>query len=149
MARPGEDVEPEDEEAFHWAGDEVGGREGARLPSAAPDVGDAPAQATSDVSAPPAHPGTTVVTILFGLLYLALTVGWIIGTGYTTAGSAQLLPQLLWQFGEFTAIMSGPLWFAGALVLTRSGRLATRVGWLALGLGVLLPWPVFPLLAVS
>ncbi|MCU1415993.1 MAG: uncharacterized protein JWP32_167, partial [Schumannella sp.] len=80
---------------------------------------------------------------------LAITVGWILGTGYTTAGSVQLLPQLLWQFGEFTAIVAGPLWFAGTVLMTRGGRLLTRAGWLALGLGVLLPWPVLPLLAVS
>lgn len=88
------------------------------------------------------------VTILFALLYLVLTVGWILGTGYTSAGTAQLLPQILWQFGEFTAIIAAPLWF-GTTVLLTPWRLGVRVGFLLLGLGVLLPWPVLPLLAVS
>ncbi|HEV7741618.1 MAG TPA: hypothetical protein VGO65_04305 [Pseudolysinimonas sp.] len=148
MAHP-EDLE--DEDAFHWAGDEVGGREGARLPSQ--QIQDDGAGPGEDVASPVpiarSHPATTIVTALFAVLYLAITVGWILGTGYTTAGSVQLLPQLLWQFGEFTAIVAGPLWFAGTVLMTRGGRLLTRAGWLALGLGVLLPWPVLPLLVVS
>ena len=90
----------------------------------------------------------TLITLLFGLLYLALTVGWILGTGYTSAGTTQLLPQLLWQFGEFTAIIAAPMWF-GTTVLLTPWRLGVRAGALALGLGVLLPWPVLPLLVVG
>lgn len=140
----------EDEDAFHWAGDEVGGREGARLPSQ--QMQDAAAGASGDVASetpgPRSRPLSTLLTLLFGAAYLVLTVGWIIGSGYTSAGTTQLLPQLLWQFGEFTAIIAAPLWFGTVLLLTR-GRLAARVGWLALGLAVLLPWPVLPLLVVS
>ena len=151
MARALDGHGDDDEEAFHWAGDEVGGREGARLPSE--QVQDAAAGSDGDVAsehpASSSGPAQTLLTALFAIAYLALTVGWIIGTGYATAGSTQLLPQVLWQFGEFTAIVAAPLWFAGTVLLTRGGRLLTRVGWLALGLGVLLPWPVLPLLAVS
>jgi hypothetical protein len=140
-------VDP-DEEAFHWAGDDVGGREGSHLPAATvPDAaaGDQPGLAPA---APPTRPGATAITVLFGLLYLALTVGWILGTQYTSAGTGELLPQVLWQFGEFTAIIAGPIWF-GTTVLLTPARLSVRVGALALGLGVLLPWPVVPLLVVG
>jgi hypothetical protein len=140
----------DDEEAFHWAGDEVGGREGPRLPSQTVDAAaDSPADDASGGPGPRSRPLWTLVTLLFGLVYLAVTIGWILGTQYTTAGSAQLLPQVLWQFGEFTAIIAAPLWFGTTLLLTRDGRLPVRVGWLALGLGLLLPWPVLPLLVVS
>jgi hypothetical protein len=90
----------------------------------------------------------TPLTVMFAVLYLAITVGWILGTGFTSAGSGELLPQLLWQFGEFTAIIAAPLWF-GVTVLLTPDRLGARVGWLALGALVLLPWPVLPLLVTG
>ena len=83
----------------------------------------------------------------YASLYLALTVGWILGTQYTSAGTAAFWPQLLWQFGEFTAIVAAPLWFGSTVLLTAG--VGVRAGWLALGLGVLLPWPVLPLLVVG
>lgn len=138
----------DDEEAFHWAGDEVGGREGPRLPGApAPDPDEEAADQPVPAGPPPRR-GTAAITGIFALLYLALTVGWIIGTGYTSAGVADLLPQVLWQFGEFTAIIAAPIWFGTTLLLTPE-RLGVRAGFLALGLGLLLPWPVLPLLVVG
>jgi hypothetical protein len=139
----------EDEEAFHWAGDDVGGREGARLPSEQVQDAAAGIPTAEPVETPRSAPLQSALTFLFGAGYLALTVGWILGTQYTSAGTTQLLPQVLWQFGEFTAIIAAPLWFGAVVLLTRGGRLAHRIGWLALGLGALLPWPVLPLLVVS
>ena len=143
--------ELDDEEAFHWAGDEVGGREGARLPSE--KTRDAVAGSGADVaSAEPglqSGPATKAVTALFGIVFLALTVGWILSVQYTGSGSTDLPTEVLWQFGEFTAIVAAPLWFGATLTLTRGGRLATRLGWLALGAGLLIPWPLLPLLAAS
>jgi hypothetical protein len=143
-------VRDDDEEAFHWAGDEVGGREGARLP-----IDDQDATAGSDADVAPAGPALrsqglgTALTLLFGLGYLALTVGWILGTGFTSSGSTSVLVDILWQFGEFTAIVAAPLWFGATLLLTRGSRMLVRAGWLLLGLGVLLPWPLLPLLVTS
>jgi hypothetical protein len=138
----------EDEDAFHWAGDEVSGREGARLPGPqTPDAAAAPADDAPSV-VPPRSPGTAAVTALSAVLYLALTVGWILATGYTSAGVTDVFPQVLWQFGEFTAIIAAPIWFGTTLLLT-AGRLGVRAGFLALGLGVLLPWPLLPVLAVN
>jgi hypothetical protein len=141
--------EPDDDEAaLHWAGDEVTGREGARLPrEAAADAVDAPDEQAGPAG-PPAHPGARALTGLFALLYLALTVGWILATGYTAAGSADLATQIAWQFGEFTAIVAAPLWF-GSTVLLTAGEPAQRFGWLALGLGLLLPWPLLPLIVTG
>lgn len=148
MARP-DDLE--DEEAFHWAGDEVGGREGARLPGE--QVQDAVADSDDDVASEDAgsrsRPVRTLLTFLFAIGYLALTVGWILGVGYTSSGAAELLPEILWQFAEFTAIVAAPLWFGTTVLLTRESRTLVRIGWLALGLGLLLPWPVLPLLVLS
>jgi hypothetical protein len=142
------DDDLDDEAALRWAGDEVTGREGARLPrETGPDAAETPAGDPAPAGPAP-RPGMAPLTGLFALLYLALTVGWILGTGYTSAGSGDLLTQVLWQFGEFTAIVAAPLWF-GSTVLLTPGKLGQRIGWLALGLGVLLPWPVLPLIVTG
>lgn len=141
----------DDEEAFHWAGDEVGGREGARLPDK--KVQDVVAGSRADVAAADPAPRSgfagQLLTVLFGVVYLALTVGWILAVQTTGSGSTALLGEVLWQFGEFTAIVAAPLWFGATLTLTRGGRLVTRAGWLALGAGLLVPWPLLPLLAAA
>ena len=141
----------EDEEAFHWAGDEATGREGARLPGTkTPDaMAGSPADVAPAAPGPRSGPARSALTAVFGIVYLALTVGWILGVQYTGSGSTQLLTEVLWQFGEFTAIVAAPLWFGAALTLTRTGRLLTRTGWLLLGAGLLVPWPLLPLVAVS
>ena len=149
---PDDALPDEDEEALRWAGDEVTGREPPRLPGvrATPVAGDAaptPAADGADGVAPARPPGMSALTALGAVLYLGVTVGWIVGIQYTSAGTAAFWPQLLWQFGEFTAIVAAPLWFGVTVVLT--ARPGVRAGWLALGLGVLLPWPVYPLLAVA
>ncbi|MGN6502476.1 MAG: hypothetical protein ACTHKX_06185 [Pseudolysinimonas sp.] len=146
-------LDEDDDEAFRWAGDEDSGREGARVPGARGEGAEPPDDAAAPADgAPPAGPprrrGMAAITGLFALLYLVLTVGWILGTGYTSAGTTGLLPQVLWQFGEFTAIIAAPMWF-GTTVLLTPWRLGVRIGALALGLGVLLPWPVLPLLVVG
>jgi hypothetical protein len=139
----------DDEEAFHWAGDEVGGREGARIPGEkVPDAGLTPAtDVATEVEGPRSGPAGTLVTGFFGLVFLALTIGWILSVQYTGSGSTDLVTEVLWQFGEFTAIVAAPLWFGATLTLTRGGRPVTRAGWLALGAGLLVPWPLLPLLA--
>lgn len=144
-------IDPEDEEdaALHWAGDEVSGREGARLPDK--KIQDVVAGSGGDVAT--ADPGpqsgsALLLTGVFGVVYLALTVGWILAVQTTGSGGTGLLGEVLWQFGEFTAIVAAPLWFGATLTMTRGGRLLTRAGWLALGVGLLLPWPLLPLLAV-
>ncbi len=140
-----------DDEALHWAGDEVAGREGGRLPDK--KIQDAVAGSAAEVApeepGPRPSPARTLLTGVFGVVYLALTVGWILGVQYTGSGSTDLATEVLWQFGEFTAIVAAPLWFGATLTLTRAGRLVTRIGWLALGAGLLVPWPLLPLLAAA
>jgi hypothetical protein len=140
----------DDSDALRWAGDEVGGREGARLPGK--KVQDAVAASPADVASanPALRSGSArLLTGGFAVVYLALTVGWILAVQYTGSGSTALLTEVLWQFGEFTAIVAAPLWFGAALTLTRDGRPVVRTGWLALGAGLLVPWPLLPLLAAA
>lgn len=136
-----------DDEALTWAGDEEQGRRRPRL--AAPDpaeesalesAGDDEDQGFEPPTGPRDVPGT-VLAVVFGILYLALTIGWIYSVQLTSAPSADLFPEVVWQFGEFTAMVAAPVWFAAVVALTRD-RPALRAGWFALGVGLLLPWPV-------
>ncbi len=86
-------------------------------------------------------PLVTLLTALASAVYLAYTVGWIIGIGLVPLSGPTLVIEIMYQFSEFLAIIAAPLWFAAVVSLTREGRAAHRFGWLALGMLVLLPWP--------
>lgn len=85
--------------------------------------------------------GTTLLTALFAVVYLAYSVGWIIGIGLVPLSGPTLLIEIMYQFSEFLAIIASALWFGAVVALTRGGRAVHRFGWLALGALVLLPWP--------
>ena len=127
-----------DDEALSWAGDEAQGRDAPRLREADPVVVDGEPEAEEV----PGSRGRSAATAGFAVPYLAVTVGWIFAVQLLTSGSASLFGEVLWQFGEFLAMLAAPLWFAATLTLTTGHRPLVRVGWLALGLGVLLPWPL-------
>jgi hypothetical protein len=127
----------DDDEALSWAGDEEQGRAAPRLREADPVV----AAAEAEPEQTPGSRGRSAATAVFAVPYLALTVGWIFAVQLFDSPDA-LFPGILWQFGEFLAMLVAPLWFAATLTLTRPARPAVRVGWLAIGLVVLLPWPV-------
>jgi len=128
-----------DDEALSWAGDEEQGRAAPRLREP-----EAPVAGAGVAEEPDEAPGSgrrRAATVGFALPYLVLTVGWIFAVQFSDSPS-ELFAGILWQFGEFLTILAAPLWFAATLTLTRDSRPLVRVGWLALGLGVLLPWPV-------
>jgi hypothetical protein len=134
-----EDVDEfDDDEALTWVGDEEQGRAAPRLREPEPVVADGEVE-TAEA---PGLRGRSVASVVFVLPYLALTVGWIFAVQQLSSGSASLFGEILWQFGEFLAMLAAPLWFAAAVTLTRQHRPLVRVGWLALGMLVLLPWPL-------
>lgn len=90
----------------------------------------------------PGSRARSVATAAFVVPYLAITVGWIFAVQQLSSGSASLFGEILWQFGEFLAMLAAPLWLAATLTLTKEHRPLVRVGWLALGLVVLCPWPL-------
>ncbi|MGN6326541.1 hypothetical protein [Pseudolysinimonas sp.] len=150
MARP-TDPEPGDDdldaEALTWAGDEEQGRARPRL--AEPDAdavstleaaGDDDEALDEDDGPAPDVAGNVAIA-LFGILYLAVTVGWIYSVQLATTPPGGFPGPVVWQFGTFTAIIGAPVWFGAVVALTR-GRIGLRLGWFALGLGLLLPWPV-------
>jgi hypothetical protein len=85
---------------------------------------------------------STVLTALFGLVYLAYSLGWIIGITLVPLNGPTLLIEVMYQFSEFLTILASAMWFATVLSLTRKGRAVHRFGWLALGTLVLIPWPI-------
>ena len=89
----------------------------------------------------PGSRGRSVATAAFALPYVVIAVGWVFAVQQLASGSGSLFGEILWQFGEFLAMLAAPLWFAATFTLTRDCRPLVRVGWLALGLGVLVPWP--------
>lgn len=150
MARP----VPDDDAALRW--DDVDDPSyldpGAAEPEPetvgqAGDADPAFAAATTDAAAdapagaPLPAPGLRLLTALFALVYVLWSVGWIIGVGLLPISGPALLIEVLYQFSEFLAIIASALWFATTVSLTREGRALHRIGWLALGTLVLLPWP--------
>lgn len=128
----------DDDEALRWAGDEERGRDAPNLRGSEPS-----AEVLVDDEEPPAPGarGRTAATVSFALPYLLYAVGWIFAVQNLSSGSMSLASEVLWQFGEFLTILAVPLWFATVLTLTRDNPPLVRVGWLSLGLGVLIPWP--------
>lgn len=141
MARPDDDGVDEDAEALSWVGDEEQGRAAPRLGGESSPGGDASVEDADDVEETPGSGGRRIATVAFAVPYLALTIGWIFSVQLVDSPPT-LLAAILWQFGEFLAMLTAPLWFVATLTLTRDARPRVRVGWLALGLFVVLPWPI-------
>lgn len=133
----------DDDEALSWAGDDLrGGIDPLtrnRVNGPADDEGIADPEAASER---PASIARSAATVLFAVLFLAVVVGWILSAQITGSSASDVFSQVAWQFGEFVAIVSGALWFLAVLTLTPQSRTLVRVGWFALGVGVLVPWPI-------
>lgn len=139
MAR---DIEPDDEEALSWAGDDIRGGIDPLTRNRLADVGVSPVEGADAAGPAPANLARTTATVVFAVLYLAIVVGWILSVQITGSTATDVFSQVAWQFGEFVAIISGALWYLAVLTLTPDTRTAVRVGWFALGVGVLVPWPI-------
>ena len=141
-------LEEGDDDALSWAGDDLRGgidpltRNRVNNARDGGDTGDDPDAAPEE----PRSLARGAATVLFAAIYLAIVVGWILSAQITGSTATDVFSQVAWQFGEFVAIISGALWFLAVLTITAESRTLVRVGWFALGVGILVPWPV--LLAV-
>ncbi|HUG49900.1 MAG TPA: hypothetical protein VLZ78_02780 [Terrimesophilobacter sp.] len=105
---------------------------------------DAPEIQSAD-AALPAPGGGSLLLIGYGVfagLYLLYTLGWFAAVLRNTLTLAGLIPEIMYQFGEFLAIAAPGLWLGTTLVLTRGRRPLVRVLWLLAGIVVLVPWPM-------
>jgi hypothetical protein len=88
-----------------------------------------------------------VLLSVFGGLYAVWTIAWVLAiVAAPTQQASSLLDAIMYQFGEFLAIVASPLWFGVVWWLTAGVR--TRVVLLVVGLVALVPLPlVLPVLA--
>ncbi len=152
------DAADADADALSWEGDEELGRSTSltepRPRRSEPDArGAAGSAAAGSAAAGESAAGESgvddtprrIATALFGVLYLAWTVGWILGiqiVGSLLGLTANPVLAFVDRIGQFLALVAAPLWFAGVLQLTSASSTRVRVGWFAVGAGLLIPWPV-------
>ena len=139
----GDEGDETDDEALSWAGDDVrGGVAPMTRNRVLTDIGavDLDGQELVAIDAPRSL-GRAAVTALFAVLFLAVVVGWILSAQLTSSRATGVFAQIASQFGEFVAIISGALWFLAVLTLLPDAPARRRIGWFALGVGVLVPWP--------
>lgn len=127
-----------DDDALTWGGE-------SDDPSHLDGAGSA---AKADVAGPePSAPASATASALlvaygiFGGVYLLYLIGWVISVQRDTFTATGLFFEIMYQFGEFLAIVSPALWFGLVLLLTRGRRPVLRVVWLVAGIVLLAPWP--------
>lgn len=81
---------------------------------------------------------------IVGGIYLLYTIGWGIVVARTTVTFFpldSLFLEICFRIGQFLSIAAAPLWFVSTLLLTQKRTWRSRLGWLLLGVFVLVPWP--------
>lgn len=81
---------------------------------------------------------------ILGGVYLLYTIGWAIVVARTTVTFFpldSLFLEVCFRIGQFLSIAAAPLWFVSSLLLTQKRTWRSRLGWLLLGVFVLVPWP--------
>jgi hypothetical protein len=78
---------------------------------------------------------------VFAGIYLLYTIGWFVAVLRNSLTLPGLVPEIMYQFGEFLAIVAPGVWLGAVVMLTRGRRPLARVLGLALGVLVLVPWP--------
>lgn len=123
----------DDRDALTWAGDDELDAAPVTPPTRTVVV---------ETEAAPSTSGLLIVTygILAGFYFLD-TAGWVASILRSTTTLPSLVPEIMFQFGEFLAIASPALWFVTVLALTRGRRQIVRLALLLVGLAVVAPWP--------
>ena len=144
---PRDDADLESEEALSWDGERdashVAGPQPARTKPAKQNKARASTGSATDGSATDG-PTSSFLLVTYGIVagvYGLYTVGWITTVLRGGGTMSTILGEVMFQFGEFLAIASAPLWFASAFYLTRDSRPVVRLAWLIAGLVLLVPIP--------
>jgi hypothetical protein len=107
-------------------------------------VAEAPAVSTPVGDAAAAAPASSFLLVTYGILagaYALYAIGWLASILRSTLTLDNLLSEIMYQLGEFLAIVAAPLWFASVFFLTRGRRPIVRLLWLLAGLVLLVPVP--------
>jgi hypothetical protein len=101
------------------------------------------------VSTEPVVERSSAILVGYGIaggIFVLYVIGWIIGIPraavVTSSGTQQGLAAIMEHVGAGIAIASGPLWFACVFLLTRKSRTWVKLLWLAIGVVLLVPWPL-------
>lgn len=121
-----------DEEALSWAGETDPSHVAA--PKAVVDA----AEVTS-AGPPPANSALLIVFGIFAGVYLLYAVGWGIHAFTHSVPVAGIFPIIMYQLGEFLAIVSPALWAGAVWLLVK--KPVWRLLWLVVGVLLLAPWP--------
>jgi hypothetical protein len=83
-----------------------------------------------------------VLLAVFGGLYAVWTVAWVLAiVAAPTQQASSLLDAIMYQFGEFLAIVAAPLWFGIVWWLSAGAGTKARLTWLVAGLVLVFPLP--------
>jgi len=84
-----------------------------------------------------------VLLAVFGGLYAVWSLAWVLGVAAApTQPASSLLDAVMYQFGEFLAVIATPLWFGAVWWLSDGSSRRARVAWLCAGLVLLVPLPL-------
>jgi hypothetical protein len=84
-----------------------------------------------------------VLLSVFGGLYAVWTIAWVLAiVAAPTQQASSLLDAIMYQFGEFLAIVASPMWFGVVWWLSGSAGFRPRLAWLVAGLVVVFPLPL-------
>lgn len=134
----------DDDDALLWGGevDDPTYLDGSPRSSAAPAVLVEPDEADDRQAAGAVtNPFFTYAYGLFGGVYALYVVGWVLSIQRDTFTAPDILSEIMYQLGEFLAIVSPVLWIGLSLWLTRAHRPVVRLLWLIIGVLLLAPWP--------
>lgn len=121
-----------DEEALSWAGETDPSHVAA--PKAVVD-----AAAATSAGPSTANSALLVVFGIFAGVYLLYAIGWGIHAFTHSVPVAGVFPVIMYQLGEFLAIVSPILWAGAVWLLVK--KPIWRVLWLVVGVLLLAPWP--------
>ena len=86
------------------------------------------------------HP---LLLAIFGGLYAVWTIAWVLAiVAAPTQQASSLLDAIMYQFGEFLAIVAAPLWFGIVWWLSTGAGTRARLTSLVAGLVVVFPLPL-------
>ena len=84
-----------------------------------------------------------VLLAVFGGLYAVWTIAWVLAiVAAPTQQASSLLDAIMYQFGEFLAIVASPLWFGVVWWLSGGAGVRPRLAWVVAGLVVVFPLPL-------
>ena len=131
------------DEALSW-GDERDASyvAGPAVAPVGPSADSGPSTDSGDDDAP--APTSSFLLVSYGILaavYGLYTIGWLTSVLRGSGTMSTVLGEIMFQLGEFLSIAAPPLWFASVLFLTRGRKPIVRLGWLVVGLVLLVPIP--------